>query len=171
MTHLLSNWINDSIAPGVSRRANLSRLQSNVEKRNTMPILANVLLEARKKGKTAQIELAATDLEVGIRSVHPAPSAAPEKNPPSQGQQSLSASLAIRSPLAEALRHQLIHPAADHIGVEPHPRAERLQSSALEEAQRIVELLALVLLQIAVGLSEHTEDDLSLRNLGGSIEV
>lgn len=46
----------------------LARIQSIVEKRNTMPILANVLLEAEGTG----LELAATDLEVGIRSSHPA---------------------------------------------------------------------------------------------------
>ena len=49
----------------------LTRIQSVVEKRNTMPILANVLLDAsNKKGKT--LTLAATDLEVGIRGSHPA---------------------------------------------------------------------------------------------------
>jgi DNA polymerase-3 subunit beta len=49
----------------------LTRIQSIVEKRNTMPILANVLLDAtEKKGKT--LTLAATDLEVGIRGSHPA---------------------------------------------------------------------------------------------------
>jgi DNA polymerase-3 subunit beta len=46
----------------------LARIQSIVEKRNTMPILANVLLEAEE----ATLGLAATDLEVGIRSTHPA---------------------------------------------------------------------------------------------------
>ena len=50
----------------------LGRIQSIVEKRNTMPILANVLLEAAKKGKEGSLELAATDLEVGIRSSHSA---------------------------------------------------------------------------------------------------
>jgi DNA polymerase-3 subunit beta len=47
----------------------LTRIQSIVEKRNTMPILANVLLDATADG---QLELAATDLEVGIRGSHPA---------------------------------------------------------------------------------------------------
>ena len=37
--------------------------QSIVERRNTMPILANVLIEAQK----AEIRLTATDLEVGVR--------------------------------------------------------------------------------------------------------
>lgn len=50
----------------------LGRIQSIVEKRNSMPILANVLLEASKKGKEGILHLAATDLEVGIRSQHPA---------------------------------------------------------------------------------------------------
>jgi DNA polymerase-3 subunit beta len=50
----------------------LARIQSIVEKRNTMPILANVHLEARMGEKDGVLELAATDLEVGIRSVHPA---------------------------------------------------------------------------------------------------
>jgi len=57
-----------SIAKGELQRG-LGRIQSIVEKRNTMPILANALLEARKDGS---IELAATDLEVSIRSTHPA---------------------------------------------------------------------------------------------------
>ncbi|MEZ4290225.1 MAG: hypothetical protein R3E53_06655 [Myxococcota bacterium] len=51
----------------------LGRIQSIVEKRNSMPILANVLIEAPKKGKEERLQLAATDLEaVGIRSQHPA---------------------------------------------------------------------------------------------------
>jgi DNA polymerase-3 subunit beta len=49
----------------------LGRIQSIVEKRNTMPILANALLEVSGKGKEGSLELAATDLEVGIRSSHP----------------------------------------------------------------------------------------------------
>jgi DNA polymerase III subunit beta len=48
----------------------LARIQSIVEKRNTMPILANVLLEASGKGESGRLELAATDLEVGIRGSH-----------------------------------------------------------------------------------------------------
>jgi len=48
----------------------LARLQSIVEKRNSMPILANVLLSASKDGDT--LELAATDLEVGVRGVQTA---------------------------------------------------------------------------------------------------
>jgi len=43
----------------------LSRIQSIVEKRNSMPILANVLLEA--DGEDGRLRLSATDLEVGIR--------------------------------------------------------------------------------------------------------
>ena len=53
----------------------LSRIQAIVEKRNSMPILANVLLEARLPDGDREIgtlELAATDLEVGIRGLHPA---------------------------------------------------------------------------------------------------
>jgi len=50
----------------------LGRIQSIVEKRNTMPILANVLLEARKHGKEGSLEFAATDLEVAIRGSQPA---------------------------------------------------------------------------------------------------
>jgi DNA polymerase-3 subunit beta len=46
----------------------LARIQSIVEKRNTMPILANVHIQAKKSGKEGSVELAATDLEVGIRS-------------------------------------------------------------------------------------------------------
>jgi DNA polymerase III subunit beta len=49
----------------------LARIQSLVEKRNTMPILANVLMEATGAGKDGKLELAATDLEVGIRGLHP----------------------------------------------------------------------------------------------------
>jgi len=49
----------------------LTRIQSVVEKRNTMPILANVLLDASNK-KNQTLTLAATDLEVGIRGSHPA---------------------------------------------------------------------------------------------------
>src|ERR671923_1262941 len=45
--------------------ATLYWTQSIVERRNTMPILANVLIESRK----GEIRLTATDLEVGIRGV------------------------------------------------------------------------------------------------------
>ena len=50
----------------------VGRIQSIVEKRNTMPILANVYIDAQKSGKDDSLELAATDLEVGIRSTHAA---------------------------------------------------------------------------------------------------
>jgi DNA polymerase-3 subunit beta len=50
----------------------LSRLQAVVEKRNSMPILANVLLEAEGRGAKGHLELIATDLEVGVRDVHTA---------------------------------------------------------------------------------------------------
>ena len=45
----------------------LARLQAIVEKRSSMPILANVLVTASGKGDSGRLELAATDLEVGIR--------------------------------------------------------------------------------------------------------
>jgi DNA polymerase-3 subunit beta len=45
----------------------LSRIQGIVEKRNTIPILANVLLET----KDGVLTLTATDLEVGMRSSYP----------------------------------------------------------------------------------------------------
>ncbi|HTY18266.1 MAG TPA: DNA polymerase III subunit beta [Myxococcota bacterium] len=48
----------------------LGRIQSIVEKRNTMPILAHALLTARQK--EGRLEIAATDLDVGIRGSHPA---------------------------------------------------------------------------------------------------
>ena len=48
----------------------LTRIQAIVEKRNSMPILANVLLEATGKGQDGLLRLAATDLEVGIQSLH-----------------------------------------------------------------------------------------------------
>ena len=50
----------------------LGRIQSIVERRNSMPILANVLLEATGKGAEGILQLAATDLEVGVRGSHPA---------------------------------------------------------------------------------------------------
>ena len=50
----------------------LGRIQSIVEKRNSMPILANTLIEAPSTGQEAPLQLAATDLEVGVRSQHPA---------------------------------------------------------------------------------------------------
>jgi len=50
----------------------LARIQSIVEKRNTMPILANVLIEASEGTPDRALSLAATDLEVGIRSTHAA---------------------------------------------------------------------------------------------------
>ncbi len=50
----------------------LGRMQAIVEKRNSMPILANVLLTATGKNEDGRLELAATDLEVGIRGFHPA---------------------------------------------------------------------------------------------------
>jgi DNA polymerase-3 subunit beta len=43
--------------------ATLYWTQSIVERRNTMPILANVLIESQKN----EIRITATDLEVGVR--------------------------------------------------------------------------------------------------------
>ena len=60
-----------SIAKAELQRG-LGRIQSIVEKRNTMPILANVLLEARKQGREGMLDLAATDLEVAIKGSQPA---------------------------------------------------------------------------------------------------
>lgn len=46
----------------------LGRIQGIVEKRNTIPVLANVLLE----GGDGELHITATDLEVGMRSTYPA---------------------------------------------------------------------------------------------------
>ncbi|MYG39698.1 MAG: DNA polymerase III subunit beta [Nitrospira sp. SB0677_bin_15] len=46
----------------------LQRVQGIVEKRNTMPSLANVLLEAKKDG----LDVSATDLELGMRGLYKA---------------------------------------------------------------------------------------------------
>lgn len=46
----------------------LQRVQGVVEKRNTMPTLANVLLEAKPEG----LEILATDLELGMRGLYKA---------------------------------------------------------------------------------------------------
>jgi DNA polymerase-3 subunit beta len=48
----------------------LTRVQTVVESRNTMPILANVLLEARAGRAGSSLDLVATDLEVSIRTTH-----------------------------------------------------------------------------------------------------
>jgi DNA polymerase-3 subunit beta len=55
----------------------LGRIQAIVEKRNSMPILANVLLTASKKQGGGTIEVVATDLDLGIRGLHPADVAKP----------------------------------------------------------------------------------------------
>jgi DNA polymerase-3 subunit beta len=44
----------------------LQRVQSIVEKRNTMPILSNILLEAKQD----RVEIVATDLEIGMRGLY-----------------------------------------------------------------------------------------------------
>jgi DNA polymerase-3 subunit beta len=46
----------------------LQRVQGVVEKRNTMPILANILLEAKAEG----LDIVATDLEIGMRGLYKA---------------------------------------------------------------------------------------------------
>lgn len=46
----------------------LQKVQGVVERRNTMPVLSNVLLEARG----GRIQIFATDLEIGIKTSHPA---------------------------------------------------------------------------------------------------
>lgn len=46
----------------------LAKVQSVVERRNTLPILANVLLDT----EGGELELTATDLEVGLRGAYPA---------------------------------------------------------------------------------------------------
>lgn len=46
----------------------LQRVQGVVEKRNTMPILSNILLEAKHDGA----EIVATDLEIGMRGLYKA---------------------------------------------------------------------------------------------------
>lgn len=55
-----------SIAKGELQKG-LGRIQAIVEKRNSMPILANVMLEA-SDADTGYLQISATDLEVGIRS-------------------------------------------------------------------------------------------------------
>ncbi len=46
----------------------LQRVQGVVEKRNTMPILANILLEGKPEG----LDIVATDLEIGMRGLYKA---------------------------------------------------------------------------------------------------
>ena len=46
----------------------LQRVQGVVEKRNTMPILSNILLEAKPDG----VDIVATDLEIGMRGLYKA---------------------------------------------------------------------------------------------------
>ena len=46
----------------------LQRVQGVVEKRNTMPILSNILLEAKPEG----VDILATDLEIGMRGLYKA---------------------------------------------------------------------------------------------------
>lgn len=59
-----------SIAKGELHKG-LGRIQAIVEKRNSMPILANVMLEA-SDADSGYLQISATDLEVGIRSRQPA---------------------------------------------------------------------------------------------------
>ncbi len=60
-----------SIAKSELQRG-LGRIQAIVEKRNSMPILANVLLEALSEKEGGTLRLSATDLEVGVRGHHQA---------------------------------------------------------------------------------------------------
>jgi len=53
----------------------LARIQGIVEKKNTIPILANVLIEATE----GEIKLTATDLEVGMKASYPATVHSPGK--------------------------------------------------------------------------------------------
>jgi DNA polymerase III subunit beta len=53
----------------------LGRIQGIVEKRNTIPILSNVLIE----GSSGEIHITATDLEVGMKSSYPATIKTPGK--------------------------------------------------------------------------------------------
>lgn len=53
----------------------LARVQGIVEKRNTIPILSNVLIDAGE----GEIRLTATDLEVGMRATYPAQVSKPGK--------------------------------------------------------------------------------------------
>ncbi|MDE3018266.1 MAG: DNA polymerase III subunit beta, partial [Nitrospirota bacterium] len=46
----------------------LQRVQGVVEKRNTMPQLSNILLEAKPEG----VDVTATDLEIGMRGLYKA---------------------------------------------------------------------------------------------------
>ena len=46
----------------------LQRVQGVVEKRNTMPVLSNILFEAKSEGA----EIVATDLEIGMRGLYKA---------------------------------------------------------------------------------------------------
>ena len=46
----------------------LQRVQGVVEKRNTMPILSNIFLEAKADG----VDILATDLEIGMRGLYKA---------------------------------------------------------------------------------------------------
>jgi DNA polymerase-3 subunit beta len=63
--------------PQTELQKGLTRIQSIVEKRNTMPILANVLIEAHAAKAGGSLSLSATDLEVGICGTHPAQVADP----------------------------------------------------------------------------------------------
>src|ERR1051326_7921644 len=46
----------------------LQRVQGVVKKRNTIPILSNILFEAKQEG----VEIVATDLEIGMRGLYKA---------------------------------------------------------------------------------------------------
>jgi DNA polymerase-3 subunit beta len=63
----------DFVTPKETLLKELQAMQGIVEKKSTIPILSNILLDARKD----QVELAATDLEVGVRTACDARVASP----------------------------------------------------------------------------------------------
>jgi DNA polymerase-3 subunit beta len=63
----------DFVTPKETLLKELQTMQGIVEKKSTIPILSNILIEAKKD----RLELAATDLEVGVRTACDAAIAAP----------------------------------------------------------------------------------------------
>ena len=85
----------------------LQRVQGIVEKRNTMPVLSNILLETKQDG----IELVATDLEIGIRGHYKAEVSQP-------GSVSLCAQT-LRDPEGGRGRRSGIDDAGEQLGADP----------------------------------------------------